>query len=388
MSSALHGDILLLIRWALGMGDAPGMGGLVSFVAAHGGALSVRVPPGPALLDIGGSLKIDPPITSIALLPFILLLLGSWMISRRLITFVLFTLVATVCYSVILAKWNATQHGIRSPAPVVPGIVRKVDREEHRDGILGSLQPEGHLELVLAERVALLSWRLHRVIRYETESIALFQEKAEDDLADRRRFDSRVLGAAHPEVVRSNLKKARSDYRLLKRLPKLKNDKLLFSLDADRILWTVMEITDRVAEGEVAPEDSLDEISIPGVPENTLEWEDYEGWSAGAVRAGIEAIATATEEDSEELLDVATDAARRDIIGKEQAAEQVQRELERMARERLLPDEKTLEKVSRYEGHLFRGLYKALHELEALQSRRSGGSAPLARLDVDGPARS
>jgi hypothetical protein len=102
---------------------------------------------------------------------------------------------------------------------------------------------------VLAERVALLSWRLHRVIRYETESIALFQEKAEDDLADRRRLDSRVLGAAHPEVVRSNLKKARSDYRLLKRLPKLKNDKHLFSFDADRILWTVMEITDRGGRG-------------------------------------------------------------------------------------------------------------------------------------------
>ena len=95
--------ILLLIRWAIGMGDAPGMGGLVSFVAAHGGALSVRVPPGPALFDIGGSLKIDPPITSLALLPFILLFLGSWMISRRLRTFVLFPLVATVCYSVILA---------------------------------------------------------------------------------------------------------------------------------------------------------------------------------------------------------------------------------------------------------------------------------------------
>jgi zinc-ribbon domain len=95
--------VLLVIRWTIGVGHAPGMGGLVSFVAAHGGALSVRVPPGPALFDIGGSLKIDPPITSIALLPFILLFVGSWMISRRLRTFVLFPLVATVCYSVILA---------------------------------------------------------------------------------------------------------------------------------------------------------------------------------------------------------------------------------------------------------------------------------------------
>jgi hypothetical protein len=285
-----------------------------------------------------------------------------------------------------VVKWNATQHGIRSPAPVVPGVEKAEEWEVHRDGILESLQPEGHLELVLAERVALLSWRLHRVIRYETESIALFQEKAEDDLADRRRFRSHVLGAAHPEAVRGNLKMARSDYRLLKRFPKLEDDKHLSSFDADRILWAVMEVTDRVAEGEVAPEDLLDEISIPGVPENTLEWEDYEGWSAGAVRAGVEAIATATKEDPAELLEVATESARRDIIGKEQAAEQVERDLERISRERLLPEEKTLEKVARYEAHLSRGLYKAMHELEALQARRTAGAAPLARLDVDGLA--
>ena len=51
---------------------------------------------------------------------------------------------------------------------VPPGIEKVEDWEEHRDGVLDSLQPEGHLEEVLAERVALLSWRLHRVTRYET----------------------------------------------------------------------------------------------------------------------------------------------------------------------------------------------------------------------------
>jgi hypothetical protein len=44
----------------------------------------------------------------------------------------------------------------------------------------------------------------------------------------------------------------------------------------------------------------------------------------------------------------------------------------------------TLEKVVRYEAHLSRQLYKAMHELEALQARRMGGSTPLARLDIDG----
>ena len=53
-------------------------------------------------------------------------------------------------------------------------------------------------------------------------------------------------------------------------------------------------------------------------------------------------------------------------------------------RERTLPDEKTLEKISRYEAHLSRQLYHALHELENLQVHRYGGGVPLARLDVQG----
>src|SRR5215210_5446171 len=73
-----------------------------------------------------------------------------------------------------IVRWNAACHGIRSPASVVPSIERAEDWEAHGAGVLESLKPEGHLETVLAERVALLSWRLHRVTRYETESIALY----------------------------------------------------------------------------------------------------------------------------------------------------------------------------------------------------------------------
>jgi hypothetical protein len=114
---------------------------------------------------------------------------------------------------------------------------RAEDWELHLAGTLESLSPEGHLETVLAERVALLSWRLHRVVRYETESIALFQEKAEDDLADRRRFES---GPDHPDVVRSNAKSAREEQRLLtriihKRLRRLRRERAIdFAPDAPR----------------------------------------------------------------------------------------------------------------------------------------------------------
>jgi len=52
-----------------------------------------------------------------------------------------------------VVRWNDTRHGVRSPAPVVPGVENQKDWETHLSGVLESLAPEGHLETVLAERV-------------------------------------------------------------------------------------------------------------------------------------------------------------------------------------------------------------------------------------------
>jgi hypothetical protein len=51
---------------------------------------------------------------------------------------------------------------------------------------------------------------------------------------------------------------------------------------------------------------------------------------------------------------------------------------------RLMPAESTLDQIIRYESHLNRQLYHALHELEAMQQRRQGQPSPLARVDVHG----
>jgi hypothetical protein len=283
-----------------------------------------------------------------------------------------------------VVKWNATRHGIRSPAPVVPGIERVEDWEEHREGILESLSPEGHLEGVLAERVALLSWRLNRVTRYETQTIALSQEKIEDDLADKRRFGSYVLRPTHPEDVRGDFQDARRVQRVIKQFPKLPDDKRLSGPDAAGILDLVWGGVDEEVEAEEVqlPEEIPDWASLEG---DMAEWD---GWTVSLVRDCISAVASVAEEDEEELIEGATERARLDIISAKAAAERVEQDLAKMSRERLLPDEKTLEKVARYEAHLSRLFHKALHELEAMQTRRSGGVAPLARLDVDGLAES
>lgn len=51
---------------------------------------------------------------------------------------------------------------------------------------------------------------------------------------------------------------------------------------------------------------------------------------------------------------------------------------------RALPDESSFAPLIRMEAHLNRQLLHTLHELEALQERRRGNGAPLARVDVHG----
>jgi len=52
------------------------------------------------------------------------------------------------------------------------------------------------------------------------------------------------------------------------------------------------------------------------------------------------------------LLAYAIDGTRRNAVAGELAAERVERDLERMSRERVLLDNEMLEKVARYEAHL------------------------------------
>jgi len=54
---------------------------------------------------------------------------------------------------------------------------------------------------------------------------------------------------------------------------------------------------------------------------------------------------------------------------------------------RLLPSPFDLDKIIRYEAHLSRQLYQALHELEAMRAQRRGLETPLVRVDVqDAPS--
>ena len=285
-----------------------------------------------------------------------------------------------------IARWNSTRHGIRSPAPVVPGLEQPEDWQEHREGVLENLSPEGRLELVLAERVALLSWRLHRVTRYETEAISIAQQAIENDIHERRQFMSTfrggsVLDETHPVDIRFAARHYKQTHSALRRFPRLRHDpeKLLKEADAGAIVFGVYIKAKKATGGEMDEED----LDLPGVPEDA-DIAELPAMKVADVWGCVEAFAAVASMDPEELLEAATEGAGYEARSAAIRKEEVEEEVSRKSRERILPDEKTLEKVARYEAHLSRHMYQALHELEALQTRRLGGNAPLARLDVQG----
>lgn len=61
------------------------------------------------------------------------------------------------------SRMNGLKHGLRSELPVATSIEREEDWQAHRGAVIEALAPCGALEALLAERVALCSWRLGRV---------------------------------------------------------------------------------------------------------------------------------------------------------------------------------------------------------------------------------
>jgi hypothetical protein len=283
-----------------------------------------------------------------------------------------------------VVRWNATRHGISSPAPVVPGLEEPQDWQEHREGILESLSPVGHLEFTLAERVALISWRLHRVTRFETGVIAIAQEKIEEDIHDRRCFIASLKGErfaeTHPIDIRGLARHRKQAHNALRRFSSHAPDKVLSGTDAYAVVRGVLDTVNKRTGKGIAEE----ELTLPGDLQDIHELSEFPAIKAAGVRKCLEVIAAHASLDPDELLEAAIEEARYEAAIAALKKEEMEQEVSREVAGRILPDGKTLEKVSRYEAHLSRQLYHALHELEALQTRRFGGDAPLARLDVQG----
>jgi hypothetical protein len=286
-----------------------------------------------------------------------------------------------------ITRRNALRHGVLSSLPVVPGLERPEDWQAHYAGILASLAPAGHMETVLAERVALQLWRLYRVARYEALSLVTAQEAAERDVLATLRGgpDAEPPLAVQLETVEQHLAAQRERLRPLQQFLLMGDEVPLSGPEAEAIVASVEEITQPVNRSCVA-------LPFPP-PDQGVD--QYPDWTAGKLRLLIDAITSRAARSAVSVVQQLTDRRAAPITKLERAAADLaaraEREraefapmLQREQRQRLLPAEPEMDKVTRYEAHLSRELYKAMHELEALQARRCGRAAPVARLDVTG----
>jgi hypothetical protein len=79
---------------------------------------------------------------------------------------------------------NAIKHGIFTKDLIIKsGICQEneVEYQELLNGIIDSLSPQGQLESLLVEKIALDFWRLKRVIRFESGSMKKYLDEVLDD---------------------------------------------------------------------------------------------------------------------------------------------------------------------------------------------------------------
>ena len=255
---------------------------------------------------------------------------------------------------------NSTKHGIASNSPVVPAFESQADWEAHLSRFLNAMAPRGALETELAHDVAFLTWRLRRVIRYETGEIATAQASAEDDLDHDGTAGNARLSRMCAETVQ----------------------RLRASVDDDEPVhpagaWGVLFLLARIVH-----QDDL-ELAAACLPDGVAAAE-FDAWTVGLLRRAIAVAARRAGMQCSALEGKVECKAVQDQQRWGNQLKRVERALDRRGTARVLPEGDTLERICRYEAHLRRSLWHSLHELQRLQAARLGAGPPLpAALDVN-----
>jgi hypothetical protein len=279
-----------------------------------------------------------------------------------------------------VARLNGVVHGLRAAIPVLP-TESQDEWEQHHAGVTDELAPTGAVEMELAERVALLLWRLRRVARYEATVAGASQEDAAEEYVnkqDEKHRYSHVFINYDPDSLRQDLRDYPARIRLLKRFDTMDEGKRVAGEDAGDILRAVGKMAGYHA-GDGFDPDTLD-YPLPA----DFDWDEFPDITVAMLRACIRTIATAAKADVAELVAGAIYHYECEVRGARMRLEEAERTIARWRERRALLPVEQLEKVMRYEAHLHRQLVQTLRELEAMQARRRGQAAPLARLDVSG----
>lgn len=254
------------------------------------------------------------------------------------------------------SRWNSTRHGILARVtPIAEGGAReKVLEFQHLLGQLRrDLAPATTLEEILIERIASSYWRLSRVLRAETAAIQAQIEsaRASNDAAD----VERRLELEDPDAL---IEPA---------------DRLHDVAGIDSVLEMV-----RAAASDVQDSGLLD-------AEQVEHFRRVVGRVPWALSAPEERLSKAAERERREAALADLEGMETELLGIRAEIVDAERRAAKRAPHRLgVPDAATADRLLRYESAIERQLYKAMHELERLQSLRMPNSAsPRIRLQLE-----
>lgn len=268
---------------------------------------------------------------------------------------------------------NAIKHGLLAQLKVLPGLERPEDWERHLEQTVADLMPQGYMERTLAERVAHVLWRLRRAARYESEAASAATENAERQLArDELGWDEERIREQSPvEEAQERVELARRRLSVLETLGELPDDEAI-----PDGAWITKAAAAAIDVHLLSPEFP----GIQGYPDGVSL--RMVRWATWLVRNMLVAIAQTGQTTFDHLVVLVTADARKQLAEAERARDTVAVMLDQYRRRSILPGEPEVEKVRRYEAHLERAFYKALHELQRLQAARDGGAPAPAALDV------
>jgi hypothetical protein len=112
------------------------------------------------------------------------------------------------------------------------------------------------------------------------------------------------------------------------------------------------------------------------VPDDEDERGDFDAWTVGLLQWAVAAYGRATGREPEGMLSPAWGSAVIEKRKAEKGLEDFRGMVARTKGDRLLLDEKVMDRVLRYETTMERAFLRTLHELQRLQASRAGGSVP------------
>ncbi len=265
-----------------------------------------------------------------------------------------------------IVKYNALKHGLLAKEIVIT-IGDGAENPEEFNALLADLgtqlQPQGTLEEMLVEKIAVAYWRLRRAYRYEVGLIRNELDNATDKFYSKTTYGGDKKNKTDEEIEQDmkqeqeNLEVWEKDKEQLTAMHKEgKSLEEIYDWEGN---WDWL--TDKVSHilPEMDEDTTLEPKEMRELLNTHAKWSDEQIWQAHI-----------------ELCDDRMKHHREQILFFEKQKVKNKLRIQVIKKLGSIPSKDELDRLLRYEGAIERQLYKAINQLERQQRLRAGDNVP------------